>query len=513
MYSALFLPKQINNEVNIISYEQACSDIINLYTTNICTFIIIYLSREGQCAKMGDAGIKLQEQQNTGYDIKAINNKILTMILPITIENILQMIAGIISMGMVGRIDVLAVSALGIGMRITQIVWALFKGIATGATVFVAQYYGAGEYKKMLIVIQQTILSAIVLVVVLNVLVYISAPALLSIFKPDAELLQHAVIYLRLVSFGLPFLAIMLIIGGVLQGMGNARTPMLITMTMNIVNIIVGYSLIFGNFGFPALGIKGAAIATVISQMAAVLLGLAVLFNKKGIMRSYLNKDFFTIDINRVREIYKVGLPSSMESVFWQLAAIIITRAILTYGETSFAAHQLGLQAESISYMPAAGFAVAATAFIGQALGAKDKQLARLYLKQIMKGALVITAICASILIFLPGLTMSLLTDNKEIIALSSIYLILMGIVQVPQNASGVLSGAMRGAGYTKVPMLVAGIGLWGIRVPLVLIVAYGMKLSIVAIWSVFCIDLCVRFIISYTIYKRKNIYEKNLIL
>lgn len=462
---------------------------------------------------MGELNIELQEQPNTNYNIKEINKKIRSMILPITVENILQMIAGIVSMGMVGRIDVLAVSALGISMRITQIVWALFKGIAIGATVFVAQYYGAGEHKKMLTVIQQTMLSTVAVVAILEALIYFNAPALLSIFNPDAMLMQQAILYLRLVALGLPFLAMMLVIGGVLQGMGNARTPMLITMTMNIVNIIVGYVLIFGKLGFPAIGIRGAAIATVISQIAAVLLGLYVLFSRKGIMRGYLNNSFFAVDMKQIREIYKVGLPSSMESVFWQLAAIIITRAILTYGETAFAAHQLGLQAESISYTPAAGFAIAATAFVGQALGAKDKQLAKLYFKQIMKGALAITAVCASILVFLPGLTMSLLTDNKEIIGLGSIYLILMGIVQLPQNASGVLSGAMRGAGYTKVPMLVAGIGLWGVRVPLVLIVAYGMKLSIVSIWSVFCIDLCMRFFISLYMYKRTNIYEKNLIL
>lgn len=462
---------------------------------------------------MESTNIELQGQPKPIYNIKEINKKILSMILPITIENILQMVAGIVSMGMVGRIDVLAVSALGISMRITQIVWALFKGIATGATVFVAQYYGAGEYGKMLKVIQQTMLSSFAVVAVLEVLLYIEAPALLSVFNPNAELLQQSIVYLRLVSLGLPFLAMMLVIGGVLQGMGNARTPMFITMMMNIVNIIVGYILIFGKLGFPAIGIRGAAIATVISQFVAVLLGLYVFFNKKGIMRDYFNKSFFAVDITQIRKIYRVGLPTSMESVFWQMAAIIITRAILNFGETSFAAHQLGLQAESISYMPAAGFAVAATAFIGQALGANDKVLAKLYFKQIMKGALVITAVCASILIFLPGPLMSLLTNNKEIIGLSSIYLILMGIVQLPQNATGVLSGAMRGAGYTKVPMLVAGLGLWGIRVPLVLIVAYGMKFSIVAIWSVFCIDLCIRFIICLVLFKRKNIYDKNLIL
>jgi putative MATE family efflux protein len=444
--------------------------------------------------------------------IKEINRKIYTMILPITIEGVLQMIAGIISMGMIGRIDVLAVSALGIGMRITQIIWALFKGITTGATVFVAQYYGAKNHKQMLKVIQQTLLSTIILVIVLQVIVFFEAPRLLLVFNPNQELLHQAVIYMKTVSFGLPFLAVMLVIGGVLQGMGDAKTPMMITFFMNIVNIVVGYVLIFGKLGFDPMGIKGAAIATAVSQLAAAMLGLFILFRGKGLLRGYFNKSFFSFDRHQVSEVYRIGLPSAMESIFWQLTAIILTRAILTFGETAFAAHQLGMQAESISYMPAAGFGIAATAFIGQALGAGNKLLAKTYLKQIFKGAMIITGVSVAILLLLPRGMMALLTNNTEVIRLGAIYLILMGIVQIPQNAAGVLAGAMRGAGYTKVPMIVAGAGLWGIRVPLTLLFTYVFHFSIVAIWIAMSTDLACRFVICYVLFKRYNIYESSLV-
>lgn len=455
---------------------------------------------------------KIYSDNNPDMSLKNINHMIFTMILPITIENVLQMVAGIISMGMVGRIDVLAVSALSIGMRITQIIWALFKGVTTGATVYVAQYYGAGNRKKMLSVIQQTLLSSTVLVVILSLFIYFKASALLSIFNPDAELLRSAAIYLKTVVWGLPFLAIMLIVGGVLQGMGNAKTSMIITFIMNVINIIAGYILIFGKLGFSPMGVVGAALATVISQIAAAFIGLFILFNRRGIMASYLHKSFFSVDMEQIKDVYRVGLPSSMESIFWQLAAIILTRAILTYGETAFAAHQLGMQAESISYMPAAGIGIAATAFIGQALGAKDKTLAKTYLSQIVKLAVIITIFTSLILIVFPHPLMSLLTNNKKVINLGAIYLLCMGIVQLPQNISGVLSGAMRGAGYTKVPMIVAGAGLWGIRVPFTLIVAYLLKHTIVSIWVVMSIDLAFRFVISLILFKKNNIYESTLI-
>lgn len=443
-------------------------------------------------------------------DKNKINKKIISMIVPITIENVLQMVAGIVSMGMIGRIDALSVSALGISMRITQIIWALFKGITTGATVFVAQYYGSGDIPSVKNVIKQTLLSGISVVIILQLLIYTQAERLLMIFDPKPELLSLATLYLRTVSFGLPFVAIMLIIGGAMQGMGNARVPMFITMIMNIVNLLVGYTVIFGRFGFSAMGVRGAAVATVVSQMTAAFLGLSIIFSKNGILK--FNKSLLTFDKKQIINVYKVGLPTSMESIFWQMAAILLTRAILTFGETAFAAHQLGLQAESISYMPAAGFGVVATALIGQALGAKDKDLARLYLRQIIKGSLAITSVSTIILIGFPKIMMSLLTNNEEIINLSAVYLILMGIVQLPQNATGVLAGAMRGAGYTKVPMMIAGTGLWGIRVPFALLLTYVFKQSIIAIWTVMCIDLVFRFIFCFFYYKSKSIYDNKLL-
>lgn len=440
-----------------------------------------------------------------------INRKIISIIVPITIDNVLQMIAGIVSMGMIGRIDALSISALGISMRITQIIWALFKGITTGATVFVAQYYGAGEMCKVKNVIRQTLFSGIALVLLLQVVVYTQAYRLLMIFNPDPELLGLATEYVRTVSFGLPFLAVMLIIGGVLQGMGNAKTPMFITIVMNIVNILAGYVLIFGRLGITPMGVRGAALATVASQGTAAVLGLYIIFNRNGVLKGSLNMKYLKADRAQIKEVYRVGLPTSMESIFWQLAAIILTRAILTFGETAFAAHQLGLQAESISYTPAAGFGVVATALIGQALGARDKELARRYLRQILKGAMCITAVCVIVLVGFPRVLMSALTDNREIIGLSSIYLMLMGSVQFFQNTTGVLAGAMRGAGFTKVPMMVAGIGLWGVRVPLALLMTYVFKQTIVAIWIVMCVDLIFRFLVCLFYYRSKNIYDSHL--
>ena len=445
-------------------------------------------------------------------DMKEIRKKIYSMILPITIENILQMTAGFVSMAMIGRIDAIAIASLGLSTRITQIIWALFKGVTTGGTVFVAQAYGSGNHKTVKHVIQQTLISSIVLVFILQQFIFWKAPLLLKIFNPKPHLLANAAIYLKIASWGLPFVAIMLVVAGVLQATGNAKTPMQIAFIMNVTNIVFSFILIFGKFGAPAMGIRGAAIATVIAQFTGAMIGIFVLFNKNGILSSLCNRKFFKLDLKQIGKVYKVGMPTALESIFWQISAIILTRVILSFGETAMASYQLGLQAESISYMPAMGFGVAATAFIGQAVGAKDEILGRKYMRELLKGSAILTSISAFILIFFPNSVMRLLTNDVEVIKIGVIYLIIMGLVQLPQNIAGVLNGALRGAGYTKVPMIVAGVGIWAIRIPLALLLTYKFNMSIEAIWVVMGLDLIVRFILSVTLYKTRDIYNKELV-
>ena len=244
-----------------------------------------------------------------------IRKKILSMILPITIENLLQMMAGFVSMAMIGRISTIAIGSLGLSNRITQIVWALFKGIATGASVFVAQAYGAENREKMRKVTMQTIISSLILVIILQQLLFWKAEFFLKVFNPSAELLENAIIHLKTISWGLPFLTIVLIVSGVLQGTGNAKTPMKIALIMNILNVGFSYTLIFGHFGFKPMGLRGAAISTVLSQVIAALLGLWVLFSQGGILSSITGTNSLKLDKNEVVSIYKVGLPTAFESI------------------------------------------------------------------------------------------------------------------------------------------------------------------------------------------------------
>jgi len=449
---------------------------------------------------------------SSNVEDKIISKKILAMILPITLEGVLQMTTSVISMAMVGRISSMAVSALGISSNIFNIIWAIFKGIATGVSVFVAQAHGANNYEKIRKISVQTLLFSFMLVMVLQQLVFWNAEKILNIFDPSEELLFNATIYLKITSWGLPFITIVLIVAGVFQGMGNANTPMKVAIIMNVVNIIFSYLFIFGELGFSPMGLKGAAYALFIAQFVSAVIGFKLL-NDKLNMVDLGGKHTNKIGFDEIIPVYKVGLPVSFERILWQGASIFLTKAILTYGETAYAAYQLGLQAEGISYMPAGGFAVAATTFIGYAIGAKDMEMGKKYYKKLTNWTIVLTIFTGGLLTFFPGAIMRVLTNDSDIIEIGARYLFVMGLVQMPQNVKGVIEGALRGAGYTKAPTVIAMIGLWCLRVPLSLFGAYVLNTSITFIWIVFGLDLVFRFLCDLVLFKRKDVLNNTRVL
>lgn len=446
--------------------------------------------------------------ETTILDDKLIKKKILSMTIPITAENILQMTAGVVSMAMVSRISATAVGAIGIGTIIIRIIWAVFKGIATGNSVFVAQSFGAKDYNRLWNSSMQALTVMLVLSIVFQQIIYWKAHQLLQMFDPTPLLLEAGTSYLKILSFSLPFTGVILLAAGILQGMGNAKTPMIIVGILNIVNIFFSYVLIFGKLGFPELGLTGAAIGYNISYVVTSGLALYSLFNSDSIFNKMKNSASQKFTMKGSLDLVKFALPTSFEMSFWQFASIIIARAVLTYGETPYAAYQLGLQAESISYMPAAGFGIAASTFIGQAIGSKDRNLARTYFKHLVKISLIVTSAASLLLLVFPTVIMRALSSDLEVVAVGAVYLFVMGLVQIPQNLAGLINGALRGAGYPKAAMVNVGIGLWLVRIPLVLLMTYLFDANIYWIWIVMGLDLIVRFILAVITLKKKDIFS-----
>ena len=442
------------------------------------------------------------------YDSKVIRKQIFFLIIPVMLENIFQMSAGLISAAMVGRLSPMLISAQGICSRITGVMWCLFKGIGIGTTVVIAKNRGESDMTKCKKTFEQTCVTGCLLAVLLIIIVLFNSANILSFFTSNSDTLQIAGKYLKIVILTAPFLMIMSAVTAAFQACGNTKTPMYIAIVVNIINVVLGYLLIYGKFGFPVLSLIGAAIALLISQACGALLGMYLLYNKRhGLFSTVLNKyNLLKIDLNLVKQVYSIGIPAAFESMFWQLSAIIMSKAILSYGEVTFAAYQLGLQAELMSEMPAVGVGIAATSLTANAIGKKDGTLLKIYSKQLITTSTAISLFTSMLIIVFPGFFMDFFTNNAEIKAIGINYLIVMGFIQTPQNLSKVLNGTIRSAGYKNIPMIISFVGIWVVRVPLALLFAYILKLDIIFIWLCMAIDQVFKCSMSAIIFKVKKV-------
>ena len=174
---------------------------------------------------------------------------IIKMILPILISSVLEMFVGIVSMKLIGNLGFIAIGAMGLSTRVRGIVWAVYKGIAIGVQVVIAQAYGAGDEEKIKASIKQTIGSIFIVSMVFLATMFYLPEFWLKIFGAKKELLSVSADVLKVVGFGMPFLGIILIVSGALQGKGDAVTPMIISGIMNVLNAVFGLVLVKGLFG------------------------------------------------------------------------------------------------------------------------------------------------------------------------------------------------------------------------------------------------------------------------
>ena len=437
---------------------------------------------------------------------KELDRRILKIIWPVTLDSILMLSIGLVTSALVGRLPeaALAISAVGLSQRITQISWALFGGLATGTTVLVARAIGAKDDKGARYTAVNAISLTLILVLLLTALAFPLAEPILRLLNAEGELLRVTLDYLSIALFALPFLATMQIIAGVARGMGDTRTPMIISFFVNLLNALAGWTLIYGRFGFAAMGVTGAAVAIVFSQAIGAILALIYISSKIGI--GLRLRDFLEATGTETMRILRVGLPASAEMLFWQMATMVMMGLLVTFGEVSVSAHQLGLQAEGISYMPGVGFGIAATTLLGHSFGAKNPGLAKRYFRRIVSWGVAVSFFTSLIMFFFNIQLMSAFTNSWEIIELGAFYLWLMSFTQIPYIFNSTIAGALRSSGDVRSPMYIAGAGMWGIRIPLSFIMgasisignlSFGLNLGVKGVWYAMTIDIFIRLILS----------------
>ena len=436
------------------------------------------------------------------------DRKILSILIPVILENALMTLSTMILTAYIGRLSVFEINAYGITRRIYGIYYSVFKGLSVGTMIAAAKRFGQGDTKKCARLQQESYFLFLPLSLLASVLIFFNARFLLESMTSEVSLLDNGTELMRNMVFFFPLLAVIHLNAAAFQANGNTRTPMVIAALGNLVNIVFGYVLIFGFRFIPAMGIDGAVISQNLSFVIMALSGLFLLYGKNGPF-AHCERNFLKLPLKEdIREMLSSGIPAALEDSFWQLANIVISAVILSYGQNYYAAYQIGLEGEGFCNMMSAGFMTAAMSLSSNAIGARDEKNYELSFKRLCHFCGIITVITMLFLTFFTKATLSLMTDKPELISIAAGYMHVMIWSQYPQHRQKIEIGYIRTAGHTQTTMFTNLIGLWVVRVPLVLLFGSVLHLSIYAVWWVFNIDQWIRLLLSFFYYRRYDIAD-----
>ncbi len=441
-------------------------------------------------------------KEGAQLDKRQIRKDILALIIPVILESIFTYLAEIVSAGFVGRLTGMAVTSQGIVIRIISLMTVVWSGIRIGSMVYYVRLYGERKYKELRQGYQNIVTITLGIAFVFILVLALFPRQILSFFVDDPEVLEAARGYLYIMLIGLPFNVIHRLNGACYNAMGDTRTPMFMQILNNVVNIICGYTFIFA----LNMDLMGAGLATIAAQIIGGTVGTFLLFRKPAFREAGFTS-FKLKDKESIKQTFLKAIPVAVEDGAWQLSAIFMSKIILTYGTNAYAGFSLGGSAELFTELPVIGFTVAATALAGKAKGQKDGPLFREYFRQQMWMNAIVSGIGGLVMILAPTILMRAVTDIPELMEIGKYYLIVMGLIYIPQNVQRTMKGTIYGSmGDTKAPMFIAMIGIWLFRIPLAALSAYVFHAPLIFIWIVIAVDQVARFIMMHFYMKKKGV-------
>jgi len=429
--------------------------------------------------------------------IAQIRKSVLTLALPVTVSSLLQRTEGIAAVFLVGSLGATSIAAVGLGQLLAFMATTLVSGLSAGANVLIAQLWGARRTKDVGEAATHLLgLAAIVSCALVALGLYLNRIAM-ELLGAEKDVITVALPYSDLIFLVIPCTIFLQILSSILQGTGDTKTPMYALIAVNLLYLMIAYPLVYGRWGFPTWGVTGAAVAAGLAEGTGVAY---LLWTSRKLFRKSLN-----VRRDLLRSAWHIGAPVSGERMFQQAGIILYTKIVLLYGTVTYAAHQVGLSIESLSFLPGHGFAIAAATMVGQSIGAGKYVRANIENWEANRLATIAMASMSVLFFFFPYVLLRAFTNDEAVVELGTVFLRIVAILQVPLALTMVLAGSLRGAGDTRFIMWATTIGMWGVRVPLAVIAGPWLALDVLFIWSAMIADWTVRMVLLLLRYRSER--------
>ncbi len=413
----------------------------------------------------------------------ALRRSVLLLALPAVGEQVLNTLVGLADTFLVGHLDERAAAKLGydsatalagVGLA-NQMVWlvtVLFMAVSVGSTALIARARGANDMATANRTLRQSMIIGLAMGLIATAIGLALAVPFMRLLGAGPDVLPRSVTFLQIAALTFMPAALLFIGTATLRGMGDTRTPLYVMLGVNAVNIAISWLLVNGNLGAPTLGVAGSAIGAAVARGGGGLALIAILLRGRSGLKLSLD---LRPDHELLRRIARIGLPSAAEQLVFQGALLLFVRFITGLGTLAYAAHNVVLNIESLSFLPGMGYAIASTALVGQALGAgRPADAEASAYEALLQGGLMMTAL-GLIMVLFPHQLIGLFTDDPLVANTGAMAMRIAGAFQPLLALNFVMSGGLRGAGDTRWPLYSKIISTCGVRLPLISLLLCAM--------------------------------------
>jgi len=426
-----------------------------------------------------------------------IYKRTLNMAIPATTETVLVGLMGMVDTIMVGTISTAAIAAVGITNQPRFLVLSLIVALNTGVTAIVARRKGEGNILSARSTLKQASLMSLVISLLLSLSAYIYAYPLLEFAGANEDIINDAVLFFRLTMLSIPFTSLTMTIIAAQRGAGNTRISMRVNTVAHVVKIAFNFVLINGYLGFPKLGIKGAAIATIIGFVVSFIMSLYSITAKKSEL-NILSLSGWWFDKKTLSGFVNVGSGALVEQLFMRFGFFMFVKVVAGLGTMALTIHQICMNIVMLSFCFADGLGITSSALVGQSLGAKRPDMSMIYGKVCQRIGLTLSTIMSFVFIFGRRGLIRMFTSQEEIITVGSYLILILAIITFAQISQFIISGALKGAGDSKYVALIALVTVGIIRPGLAWLFAYPMGLGLIGIWFAFLADQVLRLLLNF---------------
>ncbi|QTN39943.1 MATE family efflux transporter [Cryomorphaceae bacterium] len=428
--------------------------------------------------------------------------KNLKLAYPVMLSQLGHIMVGVADSVMVGRLGTEPLAAAAFGNSIWIVIFVVGYGISQAVTPIIARAHAEKQFRMIGSMLRHTLALNLIVTVILGALMFAAWPFLGSLDQ-EPQVMKLAYPYLSIITWSFLPLMIFQAFRQFMEGLSHTFQPMLISLSANFLNVGLNWLLIYGNWGFPELGLNGAGIATLISRSLMVV-GIGYYLWKSNLFRPF-RPYFFAMPWRRdfFGRLLQLGIPTSLQMLFEVGAFVIAAIWIGQISAEALAAHQIALNLASISFMLASGMAAAATIRVGNQRGLKDRH----NLRNAAFSALILATLfmgTAGILFATAGEPLArLYIDELPVIESASALLLIAAIFQLSDGAQVVTLGALRGLEDVRIPTVITLFAYWIIGIPLGYYLAFSEGLNEQGIWYGLAAGLTVSAVLLFMRFQR----------